>query len=203
MSVSKGRNAGKTLICSRQLRIWNRSATGATCPANTPFLFRFSLVNFFFLSTLTTHPWKSDSNTLPCISTKSNFYWIRCLPRPARFWYVREAGAFVAGLNKEFFFKVFCHHPALSSLQLHCGWQRCLLYECACQLVNTFPLLKAWSCKLIVKILSSSCAGLSGCLWYAFWEEWKEKKYDFEGWKNPVSDHSYVYIRYLSYWQIK
>lgn len=48
IAVSEGGNAGKTLICSRQVRIWNRSATGATCSANTPFLFRFSFKNLFF-----------------------------------------------------------------------------------------------------------------------------------------------------------
>lgn len=194
MSVSEGRNAGKTLICSHQVRIWSRSAKGATCPANTPFLFRLSLVKkIIFLSTPTTHPWKPDSNTLPCICTKSNFYWIRCLPRLARFWYVREAGAFVAGLNKEFFFKVFCHHPALSSLQLHCGWQRCLLYQCACQLVNTFPLLKAWSCKLIVKTLSSSCVSRSGASDTHFEKSGKKINVILRGEKNQ-SQITHMYI---------
>lgn len=48
MAVSEGRNAGKTLIWSRQVRIWNCNATAATRSANTPFVFRFSLIFFFF-----------------------------------------------------------------------------------------------------------------------------------------------------------
>lgn len=114
-----------------------RSESG-TAALQEPYAHQILLFCFYppwlkiFLSTPVTHPWNPDSNTLPCISTKSNFDWIHCLLRPARIWYVREAGAFVTGLNKEIFFKVFCHHPALSSLQLHCGWQRCLLYERVC-----------------------------------------------------------------------